>query len=49
MKHNKKVERLNKMVETYANKGKLYETRVEAYNEWISQENAKVKKKKGTP
>ena len=47
--HNKKVESLNKKAEAYANKGKKYEARVEAYNEWISQENAKVKKKTETP
>jgi hypothetical protein len=44
MKHNKKVEHLNKKVAAYANKGKKYEARVEAYNEWIRQENAKQKK-----
>jgi hypothetical protein len=45
LKHNKKVENLNKKAEAYANKGKIYEARVEAYNEWVSQENAKLKKK----
>ena len=49
LKHNKKIERLNKKVEAYANKGKIYEARVEAYNEWIMQENAKAKKKTETP
>ena len=49
LNHNKKVESLNKKAEAYANKGKKYEARVEAYNEWISQENAKVKKKTETP
>ena len=44
MKHNKKIEHLNKKVAAYANKGKKYEARVEAYNEWIRQENAKQKK-----
>ena len=43
------VKRLDKKIETYAKKGKIYETRVEAYNEWVRQENMKVKKKTETP
>jgi hypothetical protein len=49
LKHNKKVEHLNKKVGAFADKGKIYEAQVEAYNEWVSQENAKAKKKKETP
>ncbi len=49
LQHNKKVEHLNKKAAEYANKGKIYEARVEAYNEWVSQENAKLKKKTEKP
>ena len=49
LKHNKKVERLNKKVGAFADKGKTYEARVESYNEWVSQENLKAKKKTETP
>jgi hypothetical protein len=49
LKHNKKVEHLNKKVGAFADKGKIYEAQVEAYNEWVSQENAKAKKKMETP
>lgn len=49
LKHNIKVERLNKKVGAFADKGKTYEARVEAYNEWVSQENVKAKKKTETP
>lgn len=49
LKHNIKVERLNKKVGAFADKGKTYEARVEAYNEWVSQENVKAMKKTETP
>jgi len=49
LKHNKNVELLNKKAEVYAKKGKIYEARVDAYNEQIGLENAKAKKKAGTP
>jgi len=49
LKHNIKVERLNKKIGAFADKGKTYEARVEAYNEWVSQENLKAKKKTETP